>query len=59
MQAQCAKVHLDIFLNKKIKGGFGNLWIFCINLCMMPELLVKLIFNELHKKKVLLQLLPL
>lgn len=58
MREVCAKVYLDIFINKKIKGGFGNLCTFCINLCMMPKLLVKLIFNKLHKK-MLLQLLPL
>lgn len=52
MQGRCAQVHLDIVLNKKIKGGFGNLWSFCINLCMTPKLLVKLIFNELNKKNV-------
>lgn len=52
MQERCAKVLLDIFLNKKIKGGFGNLWTFCIHLCIMPKLLVKLIFNKLHKKYV-------
>lgn len=52
MQERCTKVHLDNFLNKKIKGGFGNLRTFCIHLCMMPKLLVKHKFNKLHKKNV-------